>query len=342
MKNRNLEVDTLRGIACILLVAYHVIGNSPQRGLQIDGGLYRNLNDLLAYIRMPLFAFLSGIVYSYRPVSKDYFTFFRKKVRRLLFPLLSVGTSFALIQHFTPGTNFNITSWATLHIIPVAHYWFLEAIFIIFCLITICEYFHLFKTLRGFLLLFLAAIFLYVSKIDITVFAICGAIYLLPFFLLGMLFQRYDIKKYLNRKAFFVLLAILFASLILRGTDIIPQYGKRSAFGLAMGLVSCTFFLSSKLKVGLLAYIGYYSYSIYLFHVFLTAAIRMLLQTLDIHNINILFSIGLIVGILGPILLERMLDGTNFTRVLFLGKSTADLKELWITRRLSGRSRAGS
>ncbi len=340
MKNRNLEVDTLRGIACILLVAYHVIGNNPQRGLQVDSGLYRDLNDLLAYIRMPLFAFLSGIVYSYRPVSKDYFVFFKKKVRRLLFPLLSVGTAFAVIQYLTPDTTAKITDWTTLHIIPVAHYWFLEAIFLIFCLITICEYFGLFRKVSGFLILFLASIVLYISKIDIIVFSVSGAIYLLPYLLLGMFFQRYDFKKYLNKTTLVVLFIVLLSLLILIGIDLIPLYSRRSIFGITMGLLSCTFFLSTKLRIPFLSKIGFYSYSIYLFHVFFTASSRILLNKLALNNINLIFLFGVIIGILGSILLEKILDGTNFTRVLFLGKSTTDLNNLWITRRLPRRSSA--
>lgn len=341
MRNRNLEIDTLRGIACILLVAYHVIGDKPQTGLQVDSGIYRNLNDLLAYIRMPLFAFLSGIVYSYRPVSKDFRLFFKKKVRRLIFPLLSVGTAFAVIQHFTPGTNAKITDWTTLHIIPVAHYWFLEAIFLIFCLVIIGEYFRLFRTMRHFFLIFLISCILYVSKIEIEVFAICGAIYLLPYFLLGMLFQRYDLKRYLNRISLSALLVVLLSLLILRGIGLIPEYERRSFFGLAAGAVSCTFFLATKLNIKILANIGYYSYSIYLFHVFFTAAARVFLYRLNIHDINLIFIIGLFLGTLGPVLLELVLEGTNPTRVIFLGKGPVERKDLWLSSRITARSQAG-
>jgi uncharacterized membrane protein len=35
---RNLEVDTVRGIACILLVLFHVVGDTPAVGLRIPEG----------------------------------------------------------------------------------------------------------------------------------------------------------------------------------------------------------------------------------------------------------------------------------------------------------------
>jgi len=56
----NLRLETLRGLACILLVLYHVVGSDPAQGLMLADGWLRWLNDGLAYLRMPLFTFLSG------------------------------------------------------------------------------------------------------------------------------------------------------------------------------------------------------------------------------------------------------------------------------------------
>ena len=67
-KQRDLKVDTLRGIACFLLVAYHVVGGDPTAGLKINEGIVRQIVDVLVYLRMPLFVFLSGYVYAHRPI----------------------------------------------------------------------------------------------------------------------------------------------------------------------------------------------------------------------------------------------------------------------------------
>ena len=95
--NRNLEIDTLRGLACLLLVAYHVIGATPSIGLKLSDGLLRELNDDLAYIRMPLFTFLSGFVYALRPYAGNWSAYLKGKATRLLVPMLFVGTLFALL-----------------------------------------------------------------------------------------------------------------------------------------------------------------------------------------------------------------------------------------------------
>jgi peptidoglycan/LPS O-acetylase OafA/YrhL len=79
------SINTLRGLACILLVAYHVIGGTPEQGLHIASGFLRVGNDVLAYIRMPLFTFLSGYIYSLKPIGNYSSSLFLKsKARRLL------------------------------------------------------------------------------------------------------------------------------------------------------------------------------------------------------------------------------------------------------------------
>jgi fucose 4-O-acetylase-like acetyltransferase len=81
---------------------------------------------------MPLFTFLSGYVYAFRPFTGHTCQFIKSKARRLLLPMLVAGTLFAIIQSLTPGANGVIENWALLHIILVAHFWFVEALFLIF------------------------------------------------------------------------------------------------------------------------------------------------------------------------------------------------------------------
>ncbi|MFD2015051.1 acyltransferase family protein [Vibrio olivae] len=111
MNKRNIKVDTLRGLACILLVAFHVIGSDASNGLRVDTGWYREINDTFAYIRMPLFTFISGVVYAYRPFNGDFGRFLSGKFKRVLVPMLTLGTLFAIVQSATPGTNGGDFNW---------------------------------------------------------------------------------------------------------------------------------------------------------------------------------------------------------------------------------------
>lgn len=101
----NRQIETLRGFACVLLVLYHVIGADPSNGLRVNEGPVRLMNDALAYVRMPLFTFLSGMVYGLRPFGGDTRRFVIGKCRRLLIPMFVVGTLFAVVQALTPGAT---------------------------------------------------------------------------------------------------------------------------------------------------------------------------------------------------------------------------------------------
>ena len=122
----------------MLLVAWHTIGNGPTSGLEVPADSYwRFFADFFIYFRMPMFAFISGYVYASKPFAGQASRFLAGKTRRLLLPLFIVGTSFALVEWLVPGTNVNkyniVPHWATLHLVPVAHYWFLRVPIHHFC-----------------------------------------------------------------------------------------------------------------------------------------------------------------------------------------------------------------
>jgi fucose 4-O-acetylase-like acetyltransferase len=123
----------------VLLVAYHTIGGSVT-GLRLDeDSFWRTFGDGLIYFRMPMFAFLSGVVYAWRPFTGDGTRFLAGKMRRLLLPMLVVGTAFAFFRSTVPGANIPWQNWSTLHIIPDAQYWFSESLFLIFLVVMILE-----------------------------------------------------------------------------------------------------------------------------------------------------------------------------------------------------------
>lgn len=320
MSTRNLLIDTLRGIACVLLVAVHVVGIDAEAGLRVADGVMRYVNDALAYIRMPLFTFLSGIVYAYRPFSGEVGQFVAGKSRRLLLPMLVVGTLFAIAQELAPGTNDTVENWRLLHIVPVAHFWFIEAIFIIFMIMIPLEMLRGFKSLPLFALIVLAASALYLSDFHFRLFAISGAIYLFPFFLMGMALQRYHLIWHLNRFTGVALLALAAIAVVLATEGIVTVHGKRTVLTLVVGGMACIGLLAMHFTSPVMARIGAYSYTIYLYHVFFTAGSRVLLRQSGLEHTYTLFIAGLAAGIIGPILLDILLSRSDVTRTLLLGK----------------------
>jgi fucose 4-O-acetylase-like acetyltransferase len=194
---RKLEIDTLRGFACVLLVSFHVVGVSADMGLHLPADHWlQQFDGALAYLRMPLFSFLSGYVYAfrpYRPGQSDARGFIQGKMRRLLLPMLTVGTIFALMQNAIPGANQHVSNWWLLHIVPVAHFWFLEALFLVFLMVVALEHWRLLASPPRFAGVWALTVVAFVFLQVTPYFAANGAVYLMPFFLAGLACKRFDL-----------------------------------------------------------------------------------------------------------------------------------------------------
>ena len=100
------------------------------------------------------------------------------------------------------------------------------------------------------------------------------------------------------------------------------EYGapRRSLNALIVGLLFCILLYLTRMKSTILASIGFYSYSIYLFHVFFTAGARILLSRFGVTELWILFTVALAAGLAGPVIVELAASLYNPARILMLGK----------------------
>lgn len=313
-----LDIDTLRGLACILLVSFHVVG-VPDTGLRLPSSHWlAQLNDLLLFLRMPLFSFISGYVYAARPFQGDARHFIGGKTRRLLLPMLTLGTLYALVQRLTPGTNaVGIEHWWLLHIEPVGHFWFLQALFLIFLTIVILERSKLLARPGTFLLVFAASAALFVFAHAPVYFGLAGAVYLLPFFLGGLACRRFDIRSVRTRW----LAAALFAGAAL-WLSTRPSHGAVIAFaGLMVSLSMVFLLLRSGWQVRWLAYVGGFSFAIYLMHVFFTAASRIFFSALGLSDPYVHTLLGTAAGVLGPMAAASLIARSPRLSFYLLGQS---------------------
>ena len=319
---RNMEIDTLRGLACVLLVSFHVVGVSADTGLRLPADHWlQQLNGALAYLRMPLFSFLSGYVYAfrpYRPGQSDARGFIQGKMRRLLLPMLTVGTIFALMQSALPGANQHMTNWWLLHIVPVAHFWFLEALFIVFLLVVALEHWRLLASPQRFggvwALTVLAFVFLHVTPY----FAANGAVYLMPFFLAGLACKRFELHTVPARWLAAAVLAL--AGVWLAALPQALGQGL-SVPGLLAGLSAAFLLLRSGWRWPALAYVGSFSFAIYLMHVFFTAGSRMTFTRLGVANLYVLLGLGTLLGIAGPMLAAQLIGRSAQLKLWLLGEA---------------------
>jgi peptidoglycan/LPS O-acetylase OafA/YrhL len=320
------SLQTLRGFACLLLVLYHVIGSDPGNGLRVEDDAVRTLNDGLAYLRMPLFTFLSGVVYGLRPFAGDSRAFLSGKARRLLVPMLVVGTLFALAQSFWPGTNFGAApgagrNWLLLHVEPVAHFWFVESLFWIFLLVWALDRKGAIATPRNFAIAALLAAAIHLTVRAPGTLGLGGAIYLLPYFLSGLAVSRFRLAALLGgARVRAALIAAALLAIVELGAPI-PNPDRQTPWMLLAGTSLCALCIGLRVDVPWLARVGASSYAIYLFHVFFTAPVRIVLARAGIDELAVQIVAGLAAGIAAPMLLEHWARRSAGLRLALLGQS---------------------
>ncbi len=332
-KLKNYEIESLRGLAIILMVAGHVIGSGPDRGMQAPvGSLWHFYFVALEDIRMPLFTVLSGFVYAYRPLPAmdRYGRMVKGKARRLIVPLLTVGTLLFLTQALLPGTNSKPPLgdfWRT-YIWGIEHLWFVQAIFLIFLVVGVLDGVGVLGSRRNWWVIFglasLAFVFV-AAPPGWNIFSVNGAIRLLPFFLLGYALHRFPPRRTLA--ALFAALIVFVAAFSIRMfqlggvlPDVVGTTDKALAF--AIGLTACTSLMLGRRYIYLrpLAWLGPFAFGIYLLHVFGSAGMRMALGRIGIESPIMVFVACMVAAIGLPILFEVTLGRIHWISWAFLGQ----------------------
>ena len=328
------RIETLRGLACVLLVAFHVIGSEPTTGLHAaDGSPYRQFAYLFQHIRMPLFTFLSGFVYAYRPLlSGQLPTFAGKKLLRLVLPLVCVSALYYVVASVTPGATGQMLlheAWR-IYAFPYVHFWFLQAIIIIFAAVMVLERFGLLATPARYAGVLAAVVAIHLSldmqNDEWAPFSILQAGYLAPFFMLGIGANRFrDVLRAqavtrVGIAAFLVSMTIYTMTLSLHH----PLAQRGSVLGLIIGMTSALTLLRVFPNWRPLAALGAYSFAVYLFHPFFVGGARTAMKIVGLSSsTELLFAVGLAAGLIGPAILERVLGGVPVVSRLLFGQSAA-------------------
>lgn len=337
---KDQSIETLRGLAIILVVMGHVIGSGSDGGMRVgDDSFLRHVYYTFEYLRMPLFTVISGWVYALRPAQHGTLLDFNiKKVRRLLIPLVMVGGAYYIIQSFVPGTNFSYDLkdiWRIL-IYPYTFYWYLQALFLVFLVVAFVDSYGWANRFGGFLGLLVFSLLLlfvrdqFIAESFPNYFGFKGAIYLLPFFVIGVGIQRFK-KQFSNRLFVWLNAVILVAGLVIQQLiwyDVIRyELSSSGGLGLIIGVTGVIICLRIHFTARWLVWMGSYAYTIYLFHSFGTSGGRIILNQLGIVSTPLVFFTSLLLGLFLPVLIEFILDRYQLTRLLFLGRSLRKRKK---------------
>lgn len=333
---KNLTIETLRGIAILLVVAGHVIGSAPDGGMKIDfPHPLRYLYLWIDYIQMPLFTAIAGWVYALKPAALPggFVVFARKKAMRLLVPMIVVGTLYFVIQYLVPGTNNkgDITRMWRIYFFPYTIYWYLPSLFLIFMIQWCIDRYKKMESLRQWAVWCVIAILLSVVNdrgmmyVLPNLFSFKGALGQLPYFFAGVGACRF--AREFRGAGCLVRLSLWVAAFL--GVALIQVVWFASAEVAAVAhelyvlTVIATLFLLLEMRVHnrFFVWLGGYAYSIYLFHGFGTAGGRILLKMLGVKAVAVVFPVVTAVASALPVVVDRVAGRYKAARVLLLGKA---------------------
>jgi fucose 4-O-acetylase-like acetyltransferase len=192
--------------------------------------------------------------------------------------------------------------------LPVAHYWFLGSLFIIFITVMVLESLRLLDHWRRFTIVLAVTVAIYLTMdpyyfLNPFYFDLARTVYLFPYFLCGLASSRFCIEKPHILPVAIVVFIGAWAYAAAGVIGYVPIAGRTSVIALLIGVTGSFVLMRLRWNNSGLAFIGLNAYAIYLFHVFFTASARMPTHALQINDIGVLFVVGTLAGVFFPILI---------------------------------------
>jgi len=317
---RNVLVDRLKGYACFLVLFGHVIRGIRTTGISIPQ-FFIWMELFIWSFHVALFLFLSGVVYSLNGewhTQNTKYKFILHKFLNLGIPYIVFSSIYIAINSLVGGVNTE-SSLADILLIwktPVAQYWFLYALFFLFCIWT---------ALSGIL-----------KNWQITLLTLIIG-YGVP--LLGGTLGCFEVVFY-SSLAFGIGTFVHFDKLVKPGTWfkclIVFLHLTAGVALLYLNLMEAVLFKEFMLLLGIYAsillisllqncrpiasFLGFmnrYSFQIYLLHTIFTAGVRIVMLRLDITQWWIHVPIGIVCGIVFSVLTAMIAKKVRFLNFFF-------------------------
>ncbi len=256
-KKKIVEVNTLRALAILLIIAHHSFAIFQPKGWVAsfpvpDFAPYAYASILLRNIGVPLFIFLSGYVFQYQYVSNKkelhVIPFLINKVKRLMIPCIVFGLLYMLIV----SRNIKVFATDPLAILTllngVDHLWFLPML--LWCFVFICLLKNFYR--KPFIILLVSLIMVPLSLILPEDWSISKALYHFSYFALGFysMANKHFIQTKIAKPIIILITTVLF--LLFFSAYFYTFYGDHQS-GALMKLVSNgSHFVANMLGIGML------------------------------------------------------------------------------------------
>lgn len=342
-RQRELWVDYTKMFACILVVLGHLLQGLSKANIQWNNNLYNYINSFIYIFHMPLFMCLSGYLYKKYTKIKDwkgYFIFIKKKLINLGIPYIIFYLSYVLINiMFSNSVNSQKGVQDILNILtnPIAPYWFLYALFFIFLIIPLLE--RIFKnnsnTVLGVsIFLHCIRVFLYTNIYCIDIVLEYLVYFYIGVFLADKIREHYSTRNTIIITISFVIISLLYCITlekhIINNKIMILFKFLLATMGIIASIQAFKNFTKYIEKSKILNMISKNTFPIYLMHTIFSAGIRIILLRIGVNNFYLHLICGFIIGIIGPIAVEEILEKTKYGNVILYPLKT--INELKINK----------
>ncbi|MBO6729001.1 MAG: AMP-binding protein [Maricaulis sp.] len=306
---------SLRSLGIMLVVLLHVVGDTPDAGLQLsrDTALF-GLSAMIRYLTMPLYTLLAGLAFA--QLGRGEMAparFLSHLATTVVLPALIAMVAFAVISTLM-GSRFGIYSLddvVTNLVMPYAHFWYINAFILLsggaYLLYRgLAEHAIWVATAIG------AAVLILPVGLSEDIWAVNRTLGILPFFVLGLMLVRFEAAISQWKWPLLGLALITVVALYPLAYADMLQTGNRADFrtwdGFLLSLAVIVIALHASRLLGPIRPLAASSFTIYLWHVFGTSASRRALEAMEIWHPLPHLLLGTSVGLVAPILLYLILQ----------------------------------
>lgn len=301
---RNTLIDKLKGYACFLVLFGHVIMGIRVAGIGIPG-FFEGLEKFIWSFHVALFMFLSGVVYKITGEWKSKKTRTKFVVHKFLslgVPYIVFSVIYIVINILVGATNTQSSVkdifmiWKT----PVAQYWFLYALFILFCIWAVLT-----PLLKNWQVTVLVVAIGYILQLFGVPLGSMDSVHASA--LVFGIGTCIDFAKLSERKLTSKVIAVLGhigLAIVLIICGKIEVSGVKEVMmlvGIYASIMLISFVQNTKGFSDFLAFMNKYSFQIYLLHTIFTAGARIVLLRFGIANWVVHVLVGTILGIACPV-----------------------------------------
>ena len=350
---RQTWIDYARGISIILVLYRHVFEGLKNSGLAVAEYIgLEHANILFFSFRMPLFFIVSGIFVAGSLQKRGIRLFVDNKARTILYPYFLWGILQITIQIFLSGyVNSQRTGFDYLYLLyqprEIEQFWYLYALFNVSVLYAFSKSIlklSAFKNIIiGFGLIYISS---FTGRNQINIGFLSDMCHYYLFYAIGDLIGRFmrdknNLAKLYSWKISVLLIIPFIVSQVYylyqnlefspKTYDYVENYNPYIFVIIAITgcafVISICFQLQKADKFKWLHNLGRHSLYIYVAHVIVLAATRMVMvKVFDISNVPVLLITGIIAGLTVPVILYKICEKYNLTLLFTLERNHEDIK----------------